>query len=542
MDSLGFIAFSSTYDLTLNKLTRPTGFFIIMSIKLVYGLKDGKVVRVTNVDVANGLACGCICLDCGEPLIAVANREGCLVRPHFKHYSSTNSGESVACTASQETAIHYLAKEIIEKNKYITLPPYRVRVNKHNGHGIRYHTIKEQLSIKFDHVENENNINTSQGFHDIKPDFIAHYGGRRLFIEIAVTHSSENNKIERVKELNVSTIEIDLSKFDRTAKEEELEIYLREKAPIKWLHHIKHEEYYQIALEKERKKEEAAAFYAEKEEQERKAREAKQRKEKIGTLQMEFHSNFESTILSGRYRGDLLSRIERFIQSEHGQSISCDSKESNIPYIDHKIDGLDDIYIYSNGYNNYKVECEFMGIPFEFSIGSQQPGYKLGCFIIANVFYQASKLLCDNLEKKVFNQEIEYKEKQRALEQEREEKRRREVLENLEKQRIEEQIRHDAEELQKKQNEKIKKLAEEKKLYEEKLVYTTIMNMYQDKKKQEQWNREHPIYPEEIIKKTKIQIPGFNNKRFIEIRRTLQNKGQLNKVLDDKMLTAVIIK
>lgn len=66
--------------------------------------------------------------------------------------------------------------------------------------------------------------------------------------------------------------------------------------------------------------------------------------------------------------------------------------------------------------------------------------------------------------------------------------------------------------------------------------------MYQDKKKQEQWSREHPIKPEEVIKKTKIQVSGFNDKRFIEIRRVLQNKGKLNKVLEDKMLTAVIIK
>lgn len=308
------------------------------------------------------------------------------------------------------------------------LPEYRVRVNKHNGHGTRYHIIKKQLLVKFDYVENENNTNTSQGFQDIKPDFIAYYGKRRLFIEIAVSHSSDNNKLERLRELNISAIEIDLSNFNRTASEEELEIYLRDKAPIKWLYHFRHEKYYQEALLKEQEKARLAAFYAEKEAQERKDMEAKEKKDKIRRLQMEFHSNFESTILNDSYRGNLLSRIERFIQSEYGRSIICDFRGSNIPYIDHKIEGLNDIYICSNGYsndryNNYVIECEFMGLPFKFSIESYQPGYKFGYHVIANIFYQTSKLLCDNLENKVLNQENEYTKRQRASEHEREERR-----------------------------------------------------------------------------------------------------------------------
>lgn len=83
-----------------------------MSIKLVHGLKDGKIVRVTNV--ANGLACNCICLDCKARLMAI-NNEGNLQRPHFRHYSATNVKEISDCNASHETAIHYLAKDIIEK-------------------------------------------------------------------------------------------------------------------------------------------------------------------------------------------------------------------------------------------------------------------------------------------------------------------------------------------------------------------------------------------------------------------------------------------
>jgi len=114
-----------------------------MSVKLVHGFKDGKVVKVTDVGVGSGLACNCICLDCEAALIAINKVENSQ-RPHFRHYSSTISKEITACNASQETAIHYLAKEIIEKNKSIILPSYSVCVNKHNGNGKRTHLIKEK--------------------------------------------------------------------------------------------------------------------------------------------------------------------------------------------------------------------------------------------------------------------------------------------------------------------------------------------------------------------------------------------------------------
>lgn len=525
-----------------------------MSIQLTYGLKDGKVVRVTDANVANGLECNCTCLDCKARLVAVANRKGCSVRPHFRHHSSTNSGENIACTESQETAIHYLAKEIIEKNKWVTLPPYIVRVNKHNGHGTREHPIRESQIIKFDFVINENSISTSQGFQKIRPDLIAYYKEYRLFIEIAVSNSCKNTKIEKIKELNISAIEIDLSNFDRTASEEELEKYLQEKAPIKWIYHVKEDKYRQIALKKEQEKAEWAAIYAEKAKQEKKDRELKQKKEEIRKLRMKFPSYFEDIILNNNYRGNLLSRADKFIQSEYGKSINCDFKGSNIPYIEHEIEGLNDIYIFSNGYDNngyenYGIECEFMELPFNFSITLEHSNYKAGFFIIANIYYQAAKLLCNNLENEVFKQEIELEklakkaeERRKAREHEWEEERKKKVLENEERQKIAEQYRRDEEELRKRRIEERKKQEADRKCYEEKLVFETVMMIRDIKIKQERWKKEHPVTPKEVISKIKNQIPDFGEQRFIEIRRTLQNKKIFLSVEEYKLLTATIIK
>lgn len=77
---------------------------------------------------------------------------------------------------------------------------------------------------------------------------------------------------------------------------------------------------------------------------------------------------------------------------------------------------------------------------------------------------------------------------------------------------------------------------------DENLVYKTIMKTYETKKKCEQWKKEHPVMPEEIIKQVKMEIPRFNTESFIDIRRRLQNKGRLIKVVENKLSIAVIVK
>ena len=102
-------------------------------------------------------------------------------------------------------------------------------------------------------------------------------------------------------------------------------------------------------------------------------------------------------------------------------------------------------------------------------------------------------------------------------------------------QKIEEEHRKVAQEAQRQENEK-------KKTEEENLVYKTIVEILKTKQKLEPKKKEHPIMPDEVIKQVKIKIPFFNEKRFISIRNTLQNKGLLYKVEANKLSTAVIVK
>lgn len=61
-------------------------------------------------------------------------------------------------------------------------------------------------------------------------------------------------------------------------------------------------------------------------------------------------------------------------------------------------------------------------------------------------------------------------------------------------------------------------------------------------KKREPWKKDHPVMPNEVIKRVKIQMAGFDNARFIDARCRLQSKGQINKVDENKLLMAVIVK
>jgi hypothetical protein len=526
-----------------------------MGIKLGHGLKDGKVVRVTDIDVANGLACNCVCLDCKSPLQAI-KKEGNKYRPHFRHHSIKKDREVLACKASEETAIHFYAKDIIEKVKSIVLPAYEVNVIKHNGKGIRTHTIKKQRFITFDSVDNENVTNTSQGHGDIKPDLIAYFGDHRLFIEIAVSHPSEKEKIESLKKHNVSAIEIDLSKFPRTSTVDDLEkyftqgLYLKEKS-IKWLFHVKHEQYRQEALNMEQEKAKRAAILAKKEEQERKIREIEQQKKRNEFIKSTFQREMNFLAQNNDYKGDLFCRIKQFVRSEYENAINCD--HSGIPpNIEHEIEGLGDIWLYEVG-NTYQIECDFLELDIVASIHHKTPYEEFGYFVISKIFYEASCKLCNGLveialenesirlleeEKKqklhqafLENQAREFKALQEMQEKELEEKRRQEAL----AQEIAEENRRNDEEQRRKDNEK-------RKIDEEKIVYKTIMEILQNMKKRETWKNDHPVMPNVVIKQVKVEIVGFNDARFVDVRRRLQNKGQLNKVNENVLLTAVIVK
>lgn len=191
---------------------------------------EGRAVSIA--DVPSGLACNCTCPGCGESLVA---KKGKRRDHHFSHTSDSD------CATGYETSLHLAVKTILERTKQLMLP---VCVAQHAPHerqifdeeGLR--TVSElafsylerdprpgwKHADQFDrfHVHNGygvvrgalvtfGRVVVEQREGNIIPDLIGYINGRAIYIEVAVTHFVDEAKIKKLREHDVSTIELDFS-------------------------------------------------------------------------------------------------------------------------------------------------------------------------------------------------------------------------------------------------------------------------------------------------------------------------------------------
>lgn len=186
-------------------------------LNLVYAVKDGAGISIEDAD--RGLKCGCVCPACGEPLVA---KKGTKVMHHFAHHSGSN------CEYGYETSLHLMAKAILSTAKTIVTP--KVYVYFPNS------TKEKQLccdsrEIPVDKVELE------QNYGNVVPDVVVHSGRRKFFLEIYVTHAVDREKISKLKTADISTMEIDLSKVERTISYNDLQrILLEDNEQKRWIY------------------------------------------------------------------------------------------------------------------------------------------------------------------------------------------------------------------------------------------------------------------------------------------------------------------
>ncbi len=175
-------------------------------LNLIYALKYGVLVHISQVE--SGLKCNCVCPSCGAALVA---RKGEKVMHHFAHHNAD------MCKYGYETSLHMAAKEILLKAKKLWLPEVYVT--------FEYKTkelASEAVQISVDDVVLEKRMD------DIIPDIIVKSCGKELIIEIFVTHSIDEIKLNKIAFKGISAIEIDLSKRERAITASELENVLIE--------------------------------------------------------------------------------------------------------------------------------------------------------------------------------------------------------------------------------------------------------------------------------------------------------------------------
>ena len=192
---------------------------------LTYAIHDNKLVHVS--DVPNGLKCECFCPACNGRLVA---KKGSEKIHHFAHYNSSE------CQYGYETALHHLAKEIISNSIGIHIPEVYVEFNTYKSSEVAY----KDTWINIENVILEKKID------NIIPDIIIYSNGKPLLIEIYVTHQIDETKLKKIKDLDLSTIEIDLSKVEFPLAEGDFkEILIDSVSNKQWIYNSASEKAYQ---------------------------------------------------------------------------------------------------------------------------------------------------------------------------------------------------------------------------------------------------------------------------------------------------------
>ncbi|MER9973440.1 hypothetical protein [Mesorhizobium sp. M0085] len=184
--------------------------------RLVYGRRDdGTLAHIS--EVPRGLSCGCRCPACGGRLIA--RLKDVHVVPHFAH----NDGET--CGGGPETVLHQLAKEAFRINPKMQLPE-RLGLDKGKVVMKPGQEVETEL-LRLEYSDPKKII----------PDLYVRALSYDLFVEVAVTHASDDTKIQRLREHGTMAVEIDLSKLPRDATREQIADAVLRTAPRRWLYH-----------------------------------------------------------------------------------------------------------------------------------------------------------------------------------------------------------------------------------------------------------------------------------------------------------------
>ncbi|MDO8178407.1 MAG: competence protein CoiA family protein [Undibacterium sp.] len=157
----------------------------------------GQFVHIDSVP--NGKACDCTCLACGEPLVA---RQGSKKAHSFAHESGAE------CQYAIETMLHWLAKELFASRSYFVTPSHTISTSMDGPiRPINLSKVIPSMELQIDSVEIEKRVAS------VRPDILINVQGKEYLIEIFVTHKCDEEKISKLKEIGLSSIEIDLSKF-----------------------------------------------------------------------------------------------------------------------------------------------------------------------------------------------------------------------------------------------------------------------------------------------------------------------------------------
>lgn len=166
--------------------------------------KTGHMVDITMVE--RGLACGCVCPNCGATLQA---RKGRKNRHHFAHHVAGKGADT--CEGGRESALHAAARQAIASWRSIELPALLVEEG-----GRQTSLPGRTLSLLRSELPDDEGGNAYWGQGRVRPDVVLHGVAEQVWCEVMVTHPVGELKRSRLQRHNVSTLEFDLSEMHRS--------------------------------------------------------------------------------------------------------------------------------------------------------------------------------------------------------------------------------------------------------------------------------------------------------------------------------------
>ena len=293
-----------------------------LSVQFEYGIRDGRVVSISEIKPEDrGLRCNCICPGCGAPLIANLGKKK---QRYFSH-----KGDACDVAAAQQTALHMLAKEIIEEHKKLLLPGITVKRDRYIE-GIKdyrvYTRVPPSIEYRKPSMVTCDSVSLEKKLSNIVPDIIISARGRRCLVEIAVTHFVDEEKEQRIKEVGLPLFEIDLSDLYNTefSRADLAEAVLRNPGNRTWI--------FNPLAEKWAKEEYSKAILSAEKEVSREDQQEAVRAEKKLLRRAVGEKKIRNTFEPDNYRRTIISLEDENAVNAHLKTLHLKAKLETLPF------------------------------------------------------------------------------------------------------------------------------------------------------------------------------------------------------------------
>lgn len=213
------------------------------SIKTPFAIWNDNIIHISELKKEKkSFDCKYYCCSCNEMLIPRLGNKNIW---HFAH-------KSKKCINSLETGLHLMAKRILTEKKLIKLPNLYIDDDGEEREDFIYQSDISNIEPEYNYIfvcksnlYSFESVKEESRINDIVPDIILYKNNKPLLVEIAVTHFIDDEKKNKIKDMKLSTIEIDLSEYNKNflnmSIEEIEKIIIKDTKNKKWIYNDKAE-------------------------------------------------------------------------------------------------------------------------------------------------------------------------------------------------------------------------------------------------------------------------------------------------------------